>query len=88
LTQPLASGSFWVTEQEGSIMPVMRSDGASKAQRGYIIGLTRKLNSLLPIDSNVALRIERQAMVGEVTATEALVTIAALEAIINREEKS
>ena len=68
-------------------MPVMRSDGASKQQRGLIIGLTRKLNSLLPIDSNVALRIERQAKVGDVSETEAIVTIAALQTIIQREEK-
>jgi hypothetical protein len=63
---------------------VQRSDGADKATRGYIIGLTRQLQKLLPIDPHVVGRIERTAKVGSLSADDAAVLIAVLRTYIDR----
>ena len=68
-------------------MPVKRSDGANKATRGYIIGLTRQLQKLLDIDSTTVARIERKAKVGELSADDAAVLISVLRTHIERIEK-
>jgi hypothetical protein len=68
-------------------MPVMtEADGATKAQRGYIIGLTRQLQELLPIDSNVVARVERRAKVGEMSEEDAARLIAQLQTHIRHEK--
>jgi hypothetical protein len=56
--------------------------GATKQQRGYIIGLTRTLNDTLGLDSLVVSRIERKAKVGTMSEDEAARLIDALKEFI------
>ena len=72
-------------------MPVMtEAGGATKAQRGYIIGLTRQLNEILGIDSDVVARIERKAKTGVMSMSEAELFISVLKYYVesaNRRKK-
>jgi hypothetical protein len=67
-------------------MPIMtEAGGASKQQRGYIIGLARKLQATLPIESAVVARVERLAKVGEMTEAEAATLIDVLQKYLGEE---
>lgn len=67
-------------------MPVLNTEGATKQQRGYIIGLVRKIHQALPVSSvrvySIVLEIERIAKVGDMTEEQALNYIDGLKVIL------
>ncbi len=68
-------------------MPVLNREGATAQQRGYIIGLVRKIHKALPVSSvkvySIVLEIERQAKVGDMTEEQGAKYIDGLKVILD-----
>jgi hypothetical protein len=68
-------------------MPVVNREGATAQQRGYIIGLVRKIHKALPVSSvevySIVLEIERQAKVGDMTEEQAVRYVDGLKKILD-----
>jgi hypothetical protein len=68
-------------------MPVLNREGATAQQRGYIIGLVRKIHKSLPTSNvrvySIVMEIERQAKVGDLSEEAASWTIDELKRILD-----
>jgi hypothetical protein len=67
-------------------VPVLRTDGASRQQRGFIIGLVRQICAGYGLESDAVARIERVAKLGPLTREEAVRTISELQRMVEELE--